>query len=130
MKLNKQFYTIAFGAALFAGMVGVVAMTSPPEAPEIASANAAGANVPVEKSTPIILASAHTMADPRASLANIKAALPQSIPVPCPIWILGQLTGYSKTTVQTADGSTPNPKLVPGGIWLMQKFTEAVSKTL
>ncbi|MHA1165011.1 MAG: hypothetical protein ACTSP0_05435 [Alphaproteobacteria bacterium] len=130
MKLNKNIFAITLGAALFVAMVGIVSMISVPAASIVASSSAINSAGSVEKATPIILASAHSLAAPRTNMAAGEAALPQSIPVPCPIWILGQLTGYSKTTVKTANGATPNPKLVPGGIWLMQKFSEAAAKTL
>lgn len=136
MKFNKKIVAILSGAALFAGAVAVVSMTSLPKAPEVAGISVANTGAPVEsensvkKPAPVILASVDSMAGPRANLEAVRAALPQSIPVPCPIWILAQLTGYSKTTVKTADGTTPNPKLVPGGIWVMQKFAAAAAKTL
>lgn len=130
MKLNKKIFAISSGAALFVGIVAAVSMTSLPNAPEVASTSAANMGGSVEKATPLILASAQSMAGPRANMAAGEAALPQSIPVPCPIWILGQLSGYSKMTIQTADGATPNPKLVPGGIWFMQKFSAVAAKAL
>ena len=136
MKHNNHIFTISLGAASFAAMIFVVSMISVPKASETAIAGAVNTVSSVEtvrtveKAAPIILAPAHSAAAPQTILAAAKSALPQSIPVPCPIWILGQLTGYSKTTIQTADGVKPNPKLVPGGIWFMQKFSEAVSKSL
>lgn len=116
MKLNKHIFSISLGTALFVAMV--------------ASSSAVNSAGSVKEAAPVILASAHSVAAPRANKIAAGIALPQSIPVPCPIWILGQITGYSKTTMKTADGATPNPKLVPGGIWFMQKFSEAAAKTL
>lgn len=133
MKLNKQVYAVAFGLALFTGMVAVVGAISVPKAPEIVSTSAPGTldtKVSVEQAAPVILASSHSIAAPQVQMAVAKFTMPDSIPVPCPIWFLGQITGYHKTTVKTADGSTPNPKLVPGAIWFMQKFTAAATKTL
>lgn len=130
MKLNKHIFAISLGAAMFVAMVINVSILSVPKASVAASTGAVNSGGSVEKAAPIILASAHSLADPQPYMVAAKAALPQSIPVPCPIWILGQLTGYSKTTVQTADGARPNPELVPGGIWFMQKFSQAAAKTL
>lgn len=146
MKLNKIIVAIISGAALIVGTVAVVSMTGQPKAPEIASTSTSAVNQvisdkldipvdnkienPAEKAAPAVVASAQSMADSRTSFAALKAALPQSIPVPCPIWILGQLAGYSKTTIKTADGGPPNPELVPGAIWVMQKVATAAAKTL
>ena len=130
MKLNKHIFTVTFGAVLFLAMVIVVSFISVPKASVTANAGAVNSGSSVEKATPLILASAHSPAAPRTKTAVAEAALPQSIPVPCPIWFLGQLTGYSRTTIQTSDGAKPNPKLVPGGIWFMQKFSEAAAKSL
>lgn len=153
MKLNKNIVAILSGAALLVGTVAVVSMTSQPKVPEVASTSAVNQETsvkavnqvisvkldipveeklekPAEKAAPVVVASARSMADPRGSFAALKASLPQSIPVPCPIWILGQLSGYSKTTTKTADGGTPNPELVPGAIWVMQQVAAAASKTL
>jgi len=142
MKHNNHIFAISLGAASIAAMIFVVSMISLPKASETTIAGAVNTASAVntssavetvrsiEKAAPIILASAHSTAAPQTILAAAKSALPQSIPVPCPIWILGQLTGYSKTTTKTADGAKLNPKLVPGGIWFMQKFSEAVAKSL
>ena len=122
MKLKKHVFAISLGAAMLAVMVLVVSMMSGSKVP--LTANSGGTAIP------IILASAHSIGAPQSNMAATGAAQPSSIPVPCPVWILSKITGYGQTANQTTDGAAPGPKLVPGGIWLMQKFSDAARKAL
>ncbi len=116
MKLNKSIFARSPGSATLMAMVMVVSMISLPGAPYAAS--------PADKAAPAIPASAQ----PHVTDAGAKQ--PLSIPVPCPIWLLGQIAGYGKTETRSAEGAKPSVEMVPGGIWLMQKFSEAVRKAI
>ena len=118
MKNNKHIVPVALGASML--MVIIAATISMPKTPTAANSG--------DKATPIILASAHSPEQSNAVAAV--AAQPKSIPVPCPIWMIGQITGYAGTNSQSTDSAKPGPKIVPGGLWFMQKLGEAYRKTL
>ena len=122
MKLNKNVLAISLGTAMLMAMVIIVSMISVPKAPPVVNT--------ADKAPSLILAAAHSLAAPQTNVAAAGATKPLSIPVPCPIWILGQIAGIGTTANQSADGAPPSVEMVPGGIWFMQKFSEVVRKAI
>ncbi len=122
MKILKHKFAIMIGVALLMPMAIVVSMTSAPKAPTVAISD--------DKATPIILASAHSLVRVPSTAASLLSTQFKTLPVPCPIWMLSELTGHNTKTSESTNGGKRNPQLVPAGIWFMQKFAEALRKPL
>jgi len=122
MKIFKHRFAIILGTALFMSIVIVVSLIGAPKAPILAYSD--------DKAIPIILASAQSLAPAASKATTLVSSQPETLPVPCPIWMLSEMTGWKKKTNQSADGGTRNPQLVPAGIWFMQQFGGALRKPL
>lgn len=111
MKFIDHKNSVAIIAALVLLMTFVMNMIGAPSEPVAA--------YPEKKDARIILASAHSGVAPQSPARS------DTLPAPCPIWMISQLTRQEGKSGQS-NGDARSPQLVPAALWFMQKFGQAL----